>query len=405
MDHFAGITNLFQNTLSQMSRPQNQLALKENQIVIGQVLKHFPDKKALIQVGNSKLVAQLETSINAMGKYWFKVKSSETFGLNLKIIKQVEGDKHTQLATSKDLLSLFQQRTSKENIMLANELIKENVPITKNQLMAAIEILKKTTKSDCTQAVEAIISVIKKNYPLTEVVIRSINESQSKVPLAKQIDQLFSTLQLEMNQSPTMKLLSDSLSHLIQKPIEYNVGEMMKVLLSLKTALIAASNEVLSPSLREQIDQLVFRINGQSLLYQDSGPTQQIISQIPLFLNNHLSDLTIQWNGKKQSDGTIDPAFCRILFYLQLPNLKDTMIDVQIQNRVMNIMIRNNSETLGDIVDSYSNALKEIINKMNYRVTSIHVKPFEKITPTKGTSIKQSNLPQTSSYTGVDLKI
>lgn len=39
--------------------------------------------------------------------------------------------------------------------------------------------------------------------------------------------------------------------------------------------------------------------NGQSLhQHQENGLTLQIITQIPLFMNNHQTELTIQWNGK-----------------------------------------------------------------------------------------------------------
>ncbi|MGM0873650.1 MAG: hypothetical protein ACQEWV_02420 [Bacillota bacterium] len=406
MEHTSAVRNLFQQTVSQMSQPQKLLTLKENQVVMGHVLKLFPDQKALIQVGHSKLVAHLETSINALEKYWFTVKGSEHQSITLKIVKQVKEDKSSQLTVAKDLLGLFQQRPTKENVLLANELMKENIPITKDQLVAATEILKNTSKSDSSRSIQAIISAIKKSYPISEVVVRSIREAQTIIPLAKQIDQLFDTLQQEKQQSPAMKLLKDSLFQLIQNPTEHNIGENLKEMLSLKDLLIATSKEAHRPMLREQIDQLVNRLNGQSLLYQDNGPTQQIITQIPLFLNNHESDLTIQWNGKKQEDGTIDPAFCRILFYLHLPTLNETMIDVQIQNRVMNITIRNNSEALVELITLKSGGLKELLKKMNYHITSVNVKPFETNNATRGKFIKQTHVPHaTSYYTGVDIKI
>src|SRR4051812_10403653 len=107
MEHTSVIRNLFKLTESQMSQPQKQLLLKENQIVMGKVLKLFPEQKALIQVGSSKLIAQLETSINIFEKYWFRVKGTEKQGLSLKIKKQIEGNNRFQLAVATDLLGLF----------------------------------------------------------------------------------------------------------------------------------------------------------------------------------------------------------------------------------------------------------------------------------------------------------
>jgi hypothetical protein len=443
MEHASVMSNLLKQAVSQLSHPQGQLILKENQVVLGHVLKLFPDQKALIQVGHSKLVAHLDTPIHPLEKYWFTVKGSDQLGIKLKIVKQVEGDKNSQLATAKDLLSLFQQQHTKNNMLLANELIRLNTPITKQQLITANEIIKNTPKAEIPETINTIISALKKHYPLSEVVVRSIIESQRSEPLAQQIEKLYQTLQQENVQTKPIKQLTELIKGLMQvsngnfendfqlvsKDIvqnillatEKNLGlmdetklwhqlnndrEKMNETLSLKNMLISASKEVAIPGVKEQIDQLIHRLNGQSLLYQDNGPTHQIMTQIPLFMHNPQTDLTIQWSGKKQADGTIDPAFCRIIFYLQLPKLNETMIDVQIQNRVMNITIRNNSKALGKLVTLYSDELKEHLSNMDYHLTSVKVMPYEMKNEFQGNSIKQVNIQTPlSSYTGVDIKI
>jgi hypothetical protein len=443
MERASVIGNLLQQAVPQLTQPQRQQTLKENQVVLGHVLKLFPDQKALIKVGNSKLVAHLDTPIHALAKYWFTVKGSDQLGIKLKIVKQVEGDKNSQLAPVKDLLSIFQQQHTKNNKLLVNELIRLNIPITKQQLITANEIIKNTSKTKVSETINTLISALNKHYPLSEVVVRSIIESQRSEPLAQQIGKLFQTLKQEKVQTKTIKQLTELVKELMQvsngnldndfqlisKDIvqkillttEKNLGLMdetklwhqlnsepegMNETLSLKNMLISASKEVAIPGVKEQIDQLILRLNGQSLLYQDNGPTHQIMTQIPLFMNNPHTDLTIQWNGKKQADGTIDPAFCRIILYLQLPRLNETMIDVQIQNRVMNITIRNNSHALGKLVALYSNELKEHLSNMDYYVTSVKVMPFEMKDELQGNSIKQLNIQiPLSSYTGVDIKI
>lgn len=407
MEPTSVIRNLFKLTESQMSQPQKQLLLKENQIVMGQVLKLFPEQKALIQVGSSKLIAQLETSINPFEKYWFRVKGTEQQGVSLKMMKQLEGNNKSQQSVAIDLLSLFQQRSSKENVMLVNKLLNENIPITKEQVVAATEILKHTSKKEMPNVVNAIISSMKKQLPITIGVVKSIIEAQTSIPLVKQIDQLFHTLQHEKHQSKAVKQLTEFLFHLIQKPIDFHIGKNMKELMSLKQLLIGAKNDTSQPLLREQIDQLIHRFHGQSLLQQQViGPSLHVITQIPFFMPNHQTDLTIQWQGEKQEDGKIDPAFCRILFYLQLPTLNETLIDVQIQNRIMNITIRNNNATLGELVTLHSDGLKEILHEMNYRLTIVNVRPFESSSGSSGKPTNRVNIPQiTTSYNGVDIKI
>jgi hypothetical protein len=407
MEHTSVIRNLFKITESQMSQPQKQLLLKENQIVMGQVLKLFPEQKALIQVGSSKLIAQLETSINTFEKYWFRVKGTEQQGVSLKIMKQIEGNNKSQQSVAIDLLSLIHQRLSKENVMLVNKLLNENIPIIKEQVVSATEILKNTSKKELLNVVNAIISSVKRQLPITVGVVRSIVEAQTSVQLVKQIDQLFHALQHEKHQSKAMKQLTESLFQLIQKPVDFHVGKNMEELMSLKQLLIGAKNDTLQPLLREQIDRLIHRFHGQSLLQQqESGPTLHVITQIPFFMPKHQTDLTIQWQGKKQEDGKIDPAFCRILFYLQLPTLNETLIDVQIQNRIMNITIRNNNASLGKLVTLHSDGLKEILREMNYRLTVVNVRPFKSSGGSRGRPTNHVNIPQiTTSYNGVDIKI
>lgn len=572
MEQTTGLSNLIRQTFSNLTKSQPQLTLKENQVVLGLVQKLFPEQKVLIQIGQATLVAQLETAIKGNESYWFTVKGSEHTGLKLKVMKQVEGSLTNKIDTAKDLLDVFQLKNTKQNLALTREILKENIPITKEQLVAVTDVLKNTPNTMSSQAIHAIVFALKQNYLISNEIIKSLISIQTSTPLVQQIDKVLQLIQAENNQSGAVKQLNNVLSNLtenqtdhfdikllelmknpeqlkehtlsskellnlkelhvklsmsndeqiksmlkqalqqneygIEKPqieqtssspikenqkltmsnleqiktllnqlvqqneqplnktglnqpssaIQFkenqqmlsqdeimlirklaanvpllsakeNVLDLLKTLdnkiglqdevklwdqlmkgkeledlLSLKNSLIAARNEVASTLAREEIDQLIQRFNAQTLIQQDNGPTQHFINQYPLFLPHHQTDLTIQWDGKKREDGTIDPAFCRIIFFLSLPRLKDVMIDVQIQNRVMNISILNNNAALAALVASKSEELKQTLEMMNYRISSIAVKPFE-----KENKVNIANQVQTIKsspfYQGVDLKI
>ncbi|WP_226665724.1 hypothetical protein [Metabacillus litoralis] len=516
-------TNLLHKSIS-LSQSENQLSLKENQIVHGKVLKLFPDQKALIQIGQSKLVAQLETSMSTKENYWFKVGGSLKQGINLKMVKQVEYDKNSKQAIAKDLVHLFQQKPTRNNVLLAKELMKENIPMTSEQFGAATEIIKNTDKKAIPQTIQAIQYAIKQNFPLTHSIISSLVQTQTEQPLTSQIESIIDNIQKVKSEVPSLNQLTQAIIKLKQNPVNTVIekvinyianpeeamnltkseqqtlqkltvkfqneqvlntvkNEIRNMLLSneqvkkqtlinieepiigpkfisdselslikkissdmmsfltkdhvlhtlldlekqlghiklqtqvlrdnddqnsmktLKELLVIASKEVDIPVLRDQIEHLVQRLNGHALLTQDHGPTQQIITQIPLYAINHQSDLTIQWQGKKHQDGTIDPAFCRILFYLQLPKLAETMVDVQIQNRVMTITITNDNAELKKFVSSNFDLIKQSLTEMNYQLTSVSVKPFEinkyRDKPLDLLTNSQGNF----SYTGVDFKI
>jgi len=412
MIQLSAMERLFRDSITQMNMTTNKLALVDNQVIQGQVLKLFPDQKALIQVGQTKLVAQLEASINALDRYWFRVKGFEQQGLHLKIMKQVDVGPLTKQSVAKDLLTMFQQKTSKENILLASELVKDHIPISKEQLLTALELLKNTSKKDIPLLIDATKFAIKQQYPLSENVIKSLVQTQSNIPLAQQIDSLFHLLQGLNEPTSLVKQLQQSLLNIIsRKQFKLDsangltLKEVSQELQALREMLLVVSKEgVVEGTVKDQIDSLRLRIDGQPLLQQDFGPTSQMITQIPLFsLNN--TDLIIQWNGKKQENGKVDPSFCRIIFFLQLPILEETFVDVQIQNRVMTITITNNLEALKPLVIEHTEKLKEHLHKMDYHLTSIKVKSFELPANQKHPQ-KQFNITGSiESYTGVDVKI
>ena len=415
MIQFSAMKGLLNDSITQMNASTNKLTLIDNQVVQGQVLKLFPDQKALIQVGQSKLVAQLEVPINMLDRYWFRVKGSEHQGLQLKILKKVEGNHYTNQTVAKDLLSMFQQKSSKENILLTSEMVKDQIPFTKDQLLTALELLKNTSKKDIPTFIEATKYAIKQEYPITENVIRSLVQAQTNLPLANQIDTFIHALNNLEQPSGLAQKLQQSLENLMQKstdllslkPLELEKSLILKEAIkenqAIREMLLAVSKDG-GGILKDQIDSLIQRLNGQTLLQQEFGPTLQMITQVPLFALNN-TDLTIQWNGKKQKNGQIDPSFCRILFYLQLPFLKEMMVDVQIQNRVMMITITNNIEAVKPIVDHHTDKLKELLNEMGYHLSSIQVKTFEadqkQHYPKKQFSLSSGN----ESYTGVDVKV
>lgn len=83
------------------------------------------------------------------------------------------------------------------------------------------------------------------------------------------------------------------------------------------------------------------RITAQQILSQENGPIQNLLLTIPLNLGSTKTDLTLQWSGRKTKEGKIDPDYCRVLFYLELEHLEETVIDMQVQNRIIKVTVIN----------------------------------------------------------------
>ncbi|MCG3419112.1 hypothetical protein [Oceanobacillus jordanicus] len=153
----------------------------------------------------------------------------------------------------------------------------------------------------------------------------------------------------------------------------------------------------------EQSKQLLHFINGLQLQsVQDTGNFLYASLQLPGEKLGLAKDLQLEFEGRKTEDGEIDSSHCRVLFYLDLANLNQTIIDMTVQNRNVSVTIYNQSEEeLRPLAKDYQAVLKNGLNELDYHLSSVMFKPVreEELTGSK----RQQSHP--SSYQGVDFRI
>jgi len=114
----------------------------------------------------------------------------------------------------------------------------------------------------------------------------------------------------------------------------------------------------------------------------------------------------MQWSGRKKKNGSIDPTYCRVLFYLQLENIRETVIDVVVQNSIMKVTILNEQASVLKIVSqSFLAQMKKKLSEAGYQISSIS---FEKPTSLRSSILnaqEKNGIYETISYNGVDIKI
>ncbi|WP_153731263.1 hypothetical protein [Sporosarcina obsidiansis] len=132
----------------------------------------------------------------------------------------------------------------------------------------------------------------------------------------------------------------------------------------------------LSPPLREAAETMVLRMNGTVIQTADTSVQQQLIMQMPLDLFGKKIDATLQWNGRMKENGQIDPAFARILFYLELESLSTTLVDMHVQNKVVNLTIFNEQESLRTTGLTFQSMLKDGLEQVGYKLSGVSFKPF-----------------------------
>lgn len=171
----------------------------------------------------------------------------------------------------------------------------------------------------------------------------------------------------------------------------------------LKPQLLALMHDPsVSAALRDASETVVTRMNGQLLQSGENGVQHQLIMQVPLEFFGKRIDATLQWNGQMQKDGKIDADYARILFYLELDSIDKTIIDMQVQNRVVMVTVFNADDTLKSIGGGpLQERLKEGLESTGYKLSGVFFKNFveeEKI------SQKQKKMMKIDAR-GVDFRI
>ncbi|WLD95135.1 hypothetical protein [Alkalihalobacillus sp. AL-G] len=142
----------------------------------------------------------------------------------------------------------------------------------------------------------------------------------------------------------------------------------------LKAVLLEILDMDLPLNIREKVEALVNRITGQQLIHSSENQSfTSLFYQLPIQFNEWKSDILMRWDTKKEANGKIDENYSRILFYLDLSHLNETIIDMNVQNRIISIKIINENEELQSLVSSLKDPLKEKLGQLEYILSSVKV--------------------------------
>ncbi|MFF2752548.1 hypothetical protein ACFVR1_02180 [Psychrobacillus sp. NPDC058041] len=199
-----------------------------------------------------------------------------------------------------------------------------------------------------------------------------------------------------------MKEVLKSLGFSYEAKINFQNEDVRKLAVELKPQLVELiQNEVISAPIKDHTNLLLNRMNGLQILSNENGPQHQLLMQVPLEFLGKKMDATLEWNGRMKEDGKIDSDFARVMFYLQLETLEETVVDMQVQNRVVTISLYNNDDRLQPIANMLKESLKEGLLTVGYKLSGVFVKTFEE---QKISSSLNSKLLSKESQ-GVDLRI
>lgn len=387
---------------------QNMTSFQPGQIFNGKIIKLFPNGIASLQIGSQKIVAQLEAQMEAGKNYWFQVLPNEG-KVRLKVLSPTKGRMENGKDSIIGLLKSLSLPVNEENKELIHFYLKEGLPVNKNYFQETARWIKEFGSDPA--AFEAIKQIEEKQMPITKRVFQAILEVIKNESLSEQITTLYDLLK-DQSLSNKGKELAEVLQSMMKEEMDSEgvrkyMEQVQKDTIQkeiLKPLLIEFIKEEHPTLIKEIAEKLLNKIIGFQLFSQDTGPIQHLIVQIPICLWNKLVDLTIQWSGKKKENGQMDPEFCRVLFYLELENFKETIVDMQIQKRIVSLKIANEKEEFKQIATPLIDQLIENLDSLQYHLSSVQF-----IQPSKQKGKKDSNplAPKLSSEygTGVDFRV
>ncbi|MFC0524122.1 hypothetical protein ACFFGV_11165 [Pontibacillus salicampi] len=170
---------------------------------------------------------------------------------------------------------------------------------------------------------------------------------------------------------------------------------------TLKGAILKGMQENISSALLDKMQNVLHQLNGIPLQVQDTEQTMQLQLHLPGEWFGMEQNLFMDMEGKKNENGDIDPDYCRILFYLELAALKETVIDMRVQKRIVQVTIYSVNEAAADVIPALKPALESGLEKIGYQLSTVRFKlPDE-----QGTNGKKTSAVRSYYEGGFDLKI
>ena len=181
-------TGALQGLFNQKTTQQIKTAeFRPGQIINGKILKLYPEQIAEVQIGNQKMIAQLEAPLSANERYWFQVQPGEG-KVHLKVIG-LGSEEKGQPGSLVKILGEFGMQPTKENLELVRFFIKEQLPVNRELLKQAAEWLSTVDSRSAGQ--DAIKMILARGMPVTQAAFEALyttTKEQSLVLLMEKLE-------------------------------------------------------------------------------------------------------------------------------------------------------------------------------------------------------------------------
>ncbi|WP_417900571.1 hypothetical protein ABN702_10250 [Bacillus haimaensis] len=214
------------------------------------------------------------------------------------------------------------------------------------------------------EKVKQLISVSKEASPETLKLQAQLEKIAIPAPLQSQkeivlfLKQLFSNTGLDYENTLFQRLHS-------QQPLSSQPLEQLKPL------LLEYAKGMMNMEESGFVAKLVNKLTGFQLLSREEGSFQHLFLPIPVVVEKESREWYVHLSSKKKKGEGIDPDYCRIVLYLDLPLFSTTLVDLFVQQRVITLSIHHSYPPLGDLVEKGLPQLKENLYQKGYTLSAI----------------------------------
>jgi hypothetical protein len=171
---------------------------------------------------------------------------------------------------------------------------------------------------------------------------------------------------------------------------------------------------------KDSAQQAVQQITGQQLLLNSDRASMfsHITLFVPLMNANGEQTAAIHIQSRKGARGEIDAQNCRLVFDLRMKTIGDTMVDVQVVDRIVSLRVLNDQPYIQQLLELNREEIAAGLSSIGYQFISVKCGPYpekgqESSTASSDSGNKQEN--QVSSilqaaygkkaYKGMDVRV
>lgn len=169
---------------------------------------------------------------------------------------------------------------------------------------------------------------------------------------------------------------------------------------------VMGSSEV-PPAVKEAAGQLVQQLTGQQLLLNTdrTAPFAQVTLFLPLNGPDGRETASVHIQSRRGRKGELDAANCRLWFDLDMKQLGQTLVDVQVVDRMVNLKLHNNEPWVLELLEQRREEIKGAVESIGYQLSGLRTEPLPELSAAAGTVPAKLADYVPDSYQGVDFRI